>query len=83
MKVNLKLLKRLYLIDHESCKEHDMVSFILNYCYKIPHLTFSIDKEWTILILSNIDCGVISHRNGVVDCSWFGDGDVKYHIEMV
>ena len=30
---------------------------------------------------------VISHRNGVVngvvDCSWFGDGDVKYHIEMV
>ena len=31
--------------------------------------------------------GVISHRNGVVngvvDCSWFGDGDVKYHIEMV
>ena len=31
--------------------------------------------------------GVISHRNGVVngvvDCSRFGDGDVKYHIEMV
>ena len=31
--------------------------------------------------------GVILHRNGVVngvvDCSWFGDGDVKYHIEMV
>ena len=31
--------------------------------------------------------GVISHRNGVVngvvDCSWFGGGDVKYHIEMV
>ena len=31
--------------------------------------------------------GVISHQNGVVngvvDCSWFGDGDVKYHIEMV
>lgn len=31
--------------------------------------------------------GVISHRNGVVngvvDCSWFEDGDVKYHMEMV
>mgnify|MGYP006345345209 CR=1 FL=1 len=31
--------------------------------------------------------GVISHRNGVVngvvDCSWFGDGDVKYHKEKV
>ena len=29
--------------------------------------------------------GVISHQNGVVngvvDCSWFGDGDVKYHKE--
>ena len=31
--------------------------------------------------------GVISHQNGVVngvvDCSWFGDGDVKYHMEKV
>lgn len=31
--------------------------------------------------------GVISHQNGVVngvvECSWLGDGDVKYHIEMV
>ena len=53
MKVNLKLLKRLYLIDHESCKEHDMVSFILNYCYKIPHLTFSIDKECNLFITKN------------------------------
>ena len=32
-----------------------------------------------------LQIGVISHRNGVVngvvDCSWFGDGDVKYHKE--
>ena len=29
--------------------------------------------------------GVILYQNGVVngvvDCSWFGDGDVKYHME--
>ena len=53
MKVNLKLLKRLYLIDHESTNEHDMISFILNYCYKIPHLTFSIDKECNLFITKN------------------------------
>lgn len=53
MKVNLKLLKRLYLIDHESTNEHDMISFILNYCYKIPHLTFSIDKERNLFITKN------------------------------
>lgn len=53
MKVNLKLLKRLYLIDHDSTNEHDMISFILNYCYKIPHLTFSIDKERNLFITKN------------------------------
>lgn len=53
MKVNLKLLKRLYLIDHESNDEHDMISFILNYCYKIPHLIFSIDKERNLFITKN------------------------------
>ena len=34
-----------------------------------------------------LQIGVISHWNGVVngvvDCSWFGDGDVKYHIKIV
>ena len=53
MKVNLKLLKRLYLIDHKSTNEYDMISFILNYCYKIPHLTFSIDKERNLFITKN------------------------------
>ena len=53
MKVNLRLLKRLYLIDHESTKEHDMISFILNYCYKIPHLTFSIDSKCNLFITKN------------------------------
>ena len=53
MKVNLKLLKRLYLIDHESTNEHDMISFILNYCYKIPHLTFAVDSERNLFITKN------------------------------
>lgn len=53
MKVNLKLLQRLYLIDHESTNEHDMISFILNYCYKIPHLTFAIDSERNLFITKN------------------------------
>lgn len=53
MKVNLKLLQRLYLIDHESANEHDMISFILNYCYKIPHLTFAIDSERNLFITKN------------------------------
>ena len=53
MKVNLKLLKRLYLIDHESTNEHDIISFILNYCYKIPHLTFAIDSERNLFITKN------------------------------
>lgn len=53
MKVNLKLLKRLYLIDHESINEHDMISFILNYCYKIPHLIFAVDSERNIFITKN------------------------------
>ena len=38
-----------------------------------------LPKRQMYHILSQI--GVISHRNGVVDCSWFGDGDVKYHKE--
>lgn len=53
MKVNLKLLKRLYLIDHESTNEHDMISFILNYCYKIPHLIFAVDSERNLFITKN------------------------------
>lgn len=53
MKVNLKLLKRLYLIDHESGNEHDMISFIINYCCKIPNVTFILDKENNLFITRN------------------------------
>lgn len=53
MKVNLNLLKRLYLIDHHSKEENDMISFILNYCYKIPKLTFYLDHYNNLFITKN------------------------------
>lgn len=53
MKVNLNLLKRLYLIDHPSKEENDMISFILNYCYKIPKLTFFLDSYNNLFITKN------------------------------
>ena len=53
MKVNLKLLKRLYLINHPSEHEEDMISFILNYCYKIPKLTFHLDHYNNLFITKN------------------------------
>ena len=70
MKLNLKLLKRLYLIDHTSGFEHPMISFILNYCYKIPHLTFEMDRERNIFITKNTNnldaypC-VVAHMDSV------------------
>lgn len=53
MKVNLNLLKRLYLIDHPSKQENDMISFIINYCYKIPKITFQLDHYNNLFITKN------------------------------
>lgn len=53
MKVNLKLLRRLYLVNHPSENEQDMTSFILNYCYKIPKLTFQLDHYNNLFITKN------------------------------
>jgi di/tripeptidase len=53
MKVNLKLLRRLYLVNHPSENEQDMISFILNYCYKIPKLTFYLDHYNNLFITKN------------------------------
>ena len=70
MKLNLNLLKRLYLIDHPSGNEGTMISFILNYCYKIPHLTFEIDDEKNLFITKNTTnpdsyACVVAHTDGV------------------
>ena len=53
MKVNLKLLKDLYLINHPSGSENPMISFILNYCYKIPKLKFELDHYNNLFITKN------------------------------
>lgn len=53
MKVNLKLLKRLYLINRPTGEESGMISFILNYCYKIPKLTFETDSAQNLFITKN------------------------------
>ena len=53
MKVNLALLKKLYLINHPCGEENAMISFIINYCYKIPHLTFTLDSYGNLYITKN------------------------------
>jgi len=39
--------------------------------------------RYRILSENGVVLGKNGVVNGVVDCSRFGDGDVKYHIEMV
>ena len=61
--------------DFLKCQKSQCFQGIADFC----------QKDLMYRDLSQI--GVISHRNGVVngvvDCSWFGDGDIKYYIEMV
>lgn len=53
MKLNIKLLKDLYMIDHPSGSEHQMITFILNYCRKIPNITFELDHYNNLFITKN------------------------------
>jgi len=53
MKVNKSLLKQLYLIKHPSGTENEMMSFIINYCYNIPNLTFYFDHYSNLFITKN------------------------------
>lgn len=53
MKLDLKLLKRLLVIDHPSKQEWPMLSAIINECYKIPGLEFSMDSYCNIFIKKN------------------------------
>lgn len=72
MKINYKLLQKLYLVNHPSKMEHEMLSLILNYCYKIPKLTFYIDHYGNLFITKNTTnpeyypC-VIAHMDQVHD----------------
>ena len=74
MKLDLNLLKRLYSIDHPSKHEWDMLSLIINECYKIQNLHFEIDGYCNIFITKNTSnpdfypC-VICHTDCVIPCS--------------
>lgn len=86
MKLNLKLLKRLFLIDHESEFEHDMISFILNYCYKIPNLTFEIGQKGNLFITKNTNdvddyACVVAHLDGVN--SFYGNRELVYNNGVI
>lgn len=78
MKVNLKLLKRLYLINHPSGNEVSMINFILNYCYKIPKLEIELDNYNNLFITkstSNVDfypC-IVAHMDSVHDMQYQRD----------
>ena len=79
MKLDLRLLKRLLVIDHPSKQEWPMLSFIINECYKIGGLDFEMDSYNNIFITKNssnpeyypavvchTDC-VLPHKNKQVD----------------
>ena len=53
MKVNIKLLKNLYMINHPSQVETPMINFIINYCYKIPKIKFELDHYSNLFITKN------------------------------
>ena len=53
MELNKELLKDLYMIDHPSGSEHEMITFILNYCYKIPNVRLEIDHYNNLFITKN------------------------------
>ena len=53
MKLDLKLLKRLLVIDHPSKQEWPMISFIMNECYRIGNLEFEMDSYANIFIKKN------------------------------
>lgn len=52
-KINIDLLKKLCEINHPSGKEHSMVTFILNFCYKISGISFELDDYNNLFITKN------------------------------
>lgn len=71
MKLDLDLLKRLLVIDHASKEEWPMISFLINECYKIGGLEFSMDHYANIFITKNTTDpeyypAVIAHMDCVI-----------------
>ena len=59
MKVNIELLKKLYLIEHPSREEHKMISFVINYCKWIEGVTFELDHYNNLFVTKNTTNPVI------------------------
>lgn len=72
MKMNLHLLKTLYLINRGSKTEAPMLNFILNYCRNLKNVNIEIDNEKNLFITKNttnplyMPC-VIAHMDTVFD----------------
>jgi putative aminopeptidase FrvX len=71
MKIDIKLLKKLCLIPSPSRNEQPIISFIINYCYKIPNITLELDHYNNLFIAKNTNnpdyypC-VLAHMDQVI-----------------
>lgn len=71
MKLDINLLKDLYMIDHPSGSEQKMLSFIINECKSIPNITFELDYHDNLFITKNTNnpdtfACVIAHTDQIV-----------------
>lgn len=72
MKVNLKLLKRLYLINRPSENEARMISYLINYIRNIPKCHMEVDDYGNLFVTKNTSNPstyplVIAHTDAIFD----------------
>lgn len=71
MKLDLKLLKKIFLAERPPGKEQEAISLILNYCKNIQNLTYKLDSENNLFITKNtnnqkyVSC-VIAHMDSII-----------------
>lgn len=71
MKLNLKLLKKIFLAERPPGKEQETISLILNYCKNIQNLTYKLDSENNLFITKNtnnqkhVSC-IIAHMDSII-----------------
>ena len=71
MKLDLKLLKKIFLAERPPGKEQEAISLILNYCKNIQNLTYKLDSENNLFITKNtnnqkyVSC-MIAHMDSII-----------------
>lgn len=71
MKLDLKLLKKIFLAERPPGKEQEAISLILNYCKNIQNLTYKLDSENNLFITKNtnnqkyVSC-IIAHMDSII-----------------